>query len=201
MIKFLFNGVSYVLHPLFIPIYGTLYYLTNKASYLSFGEKGILTTQVVIITILIPLGLYYVLKSINKVQSLMMATAKERKIPLAINCILLLLFIKNNIYYNYNPELYLFFTAGLLSCIVSLLLSILNFKVSLHMIGISGLAIFVLLLKEWSLSNILIQTVMIISIGLVASSRLQMKAHNTIELLAGFFVGLIPMLFLMLFWL
>lgn len=201
MIKFLFTAVSYLLHPLFIPLYGTLYYLSYKVPHQSFEEKGLLTTQIIIITILIPLGLYYILKSLNKVESLMMATAKERKTPLAINCILLLLFIKNNIYYTNNPELYLFFTAGLLSCIVSLFLSILNFKVSLHMIGISGMAVFVVLLKEWTLISILIQTVAIISVGLVASSRLQMKAHNSIELMAGFFTGLIPMLFLMLFWL
>lgn len=201
MIKFLFTSVSYLLHPLFIPLYGTLYYILNKTPYLPIQENGVLITQVIMVTILIPLGLYYILKSLNKVQSLMMATAQERKIPLAINCILLLLFIKNNIDHAHHPELYLFFTAGLLSCITSLFLSILNFKVSLHMIGISGIALFMIMIKEWTLTNILIQTVSIISIGLVASSRLLMKAHNKIELLAGFFVGIVPMGLLMKLWL
>lgn len=201
MMKFLLKSVSYIFHPLFIPIFGTLYYLSTRASYLPIPEKGILITQVIIITILIPLGMYYILKSINKVESLMMANTKERKIPLAINCILLLLFLKNNISFTNTPELYLFFTAGFLSCIVSLFLSILNFKVSLHMIGISGLTAFILLLKDWTITNLLIQTTMIISIGLVASSRLQMKAHNLLEITAGFFVGFISMVLLMALWL
>ena len=69
------------------------------------------------------------------------------------------------------------------------------------MIGISGLTAFILLLKDWTITHLLIQTMMIISIGLVASSRLQMKAHNLLEITVGFFVGSAAMMSLMTLWL
>jgi hypothetical protein len=42
---------------------------------------------------------------------------------------------------------------------------------------------------------------MIIIAGAVATSRLHLRAHNNIELLMGVFVGIIPQLIMLNYWL
>ena len=42
---------------------------------------------------------------------------------------------------------------------------------------------------------------MCIIIGAIATSRLHLKAHTSIELIIGFFVGLIPQLVMLNYWL
>ena len=42
---------------------------------------------------------------------------------------------------------------------------------------------------------------MCIILGAIASSRLHLKAHSSIELIIGFFIGLIPQLILLNYWL
>jgi hypothetical protein len=42
---------------------------------------------------------------------------------------------------------------------------------------------------------------MCIVMGAIATSRLHLKAHSTIELIMGFFIGLIPQLIMLNYWL
>lgn len=199
--RHLIHSFSYIFHPLFIALYATGYYLYTIKDFLEIEYKSILFTQITITTFLIPLGIYFILRYLNRIESIMMASVKERKIPLAINCILLLILIKNNLQASYTPELFVFFVACLISSIIALFFSIIHFKVSLHMIGISILAAFIILLQEKEWFDIMIQSILITSVGLVATSRLIMKAHTSIELITGLVVGIIPIGILFNYWL
>ena len=63
------------------------------------------------------------------------------------------------------------------------------------MMGISGLVMFLVVLSITYQVNITFAlSILIFMIGLVATSRLFLKAHTFSELILGFFIGWIPQL-------
>ena len=82
-----------------------------------------------------------------------------------------------------------------------LLLSFVKIKASLHMAAISGLTVFIFALSMHFTKNLnAVIAVLIFLNGLLASSRLHLKAHNKSELIFGFFLGAIPHFILMGYW-
>ena len=158
--------------------------------------------QVLLITIFIPLSFYYLLKTLGKVDSMMVSELSQRKIPLIIQAFLIVTLIQKSITLDRIPELFFFFFGGLLSTLLTLLFLFGKIKASIHMIGISSLTSFVVGLSLHNQINFMYYIAFLILMnGIVASSRLEMKAHTNIELAIGFFVGLIPQLALYFFWL
>ncbi|CAM2828932.1 hypothetical protein SAMN05444355_11143 [Flavobacterium frigoris] len=126
----------------------------------------------------------------------------ERKIPLLIQSFLLILLVRKSITLERYPELHFFLLGALLSALIALLFLFVKTKVSLHMMGISALTIFVFGLSlHYHTQNIFAITFLILINGLVASSRLVMKAHTFKELIIGLFLGSIPQMLLLYLWL
>ena len=122
--------------------------------------------------------------------------------PIAVQGILLLVLLKFSISKEITTELYFFLLGGLFSSILALMSVILKFKASLHMIGISALTAFVYGLSSYyQLPFVNLFAFCIVCMGLVASSRLYMKAHTYPELLVGTVIGLAPQLVLFRYWL
>lgn len=193
---------SYIFHPIFISIYGTLFYFLVTRSYFYDSQIYVTLIQVVILTLLLPLSIYFLFRSLGVVTSFTEATLKERQMPIAVQAILLLVLLKFSISKEITTELFYFFLGGLSSSILVLTAVILKFKASLHMIGISALTAFIYGLSSYyQLPFVNLISFCIVSIGLVASSRLYMKAHTYPELVVGIIIGLAPQLFLYRFWL
>lgn len=193
---------SYIFHPIFISIYGTLFYFLVTRSYFYDSQIYVTLIQVVILTLLLPLSIYFLFRSLGVVTSFTEATLKERQMPIAVQAILLLVLLKFSISKEITTELFYFFLGGLISSILVLASVILKFKASLHMIGISALTAFIYGLSSYyQLPFVNLISFCIVSIGLVASSRLYMKAHTYPELLVGIVIGLAPQLFLYRYWL
>ena len=101
-----------------------------------------------------------------------------------------------------SPELYYFFVGILFSTITALLMVFFRFKISLHQMGIAGVTMFLIALSVHFIVNALLGIgVFFIINGWVASSRLHTKSHIYPELIVGFFIGLLPQLILLNFWL
>jgi hypothetical protein len=83
-----------------------------------------------------------------------------------------------------------------------LMLAIIKFKASIHMISISGLFMFFIALSIHFSININ-GTLVLMSIitGAVATSRLHLKAHTPKELIMGIFIGAFPQFILINYWL
>lgn len=193
---------SYVFHPIFIPVYATLFYLFSNNSYFLNKEKYYILLQVVIITILLPIIFFLGLRSTGKISSAMAPLISERKIPLVLQCFLIIFLVRTNITIEHYPELHFFFLGALLSTLIALLLLFAKMKISLHMMGISALTFFVLGLNlHFQTQNIFTQLFLILMTGFVASSRLEMKAHTVKELILGFLIGSAPQVILMYLWL
>lgn len=146
--------------------------------------------------------MYFLFRSLGLLSSFTEASIAERRMPIAIQAILLFILIKYSISKEIFTELYYFFLGGLLSTLVVLSAVLLKFKASLHMIGISALTAFIYGLSVYyQLPFTYLIGICIICMGFVASSRLYKKAHTPIELIAGIFNGMVPQLLLFKYWL
>jgi hypothetical protein len=193
---------SYVFHPIFIPVYAALYYFFWSDSYYSTPEKYIAVFQIVIITILLPILFFFVLRSVGQLDSIMISEISQRKIPLVILCFLTILLVRKSITLDRFPELHFFFLGGLLSTVLALVLLFFRTKASLHLLAISALTLFVIGLSIHNQTqNTKLIAFLVFMNGIVASSRLEMQAHTTKELVVGFLLGSIPQLLFFYFWL
>lgn len=193
---------SYIFHPIFISLYGTLFYFLITPTNLYKNQVYLTIIQVSILTLLLPLALYFLMISLGYINSFTEATIKERRIPIFIQILLFFTLIKFSISLDYLPELYFFFAGGFISAILALLSVLLKYKASLHMIGICSLAAFVYAINlHYQLPYINSVAFFIVCIGLVASSRLHMNSHTFNELLVGGFIGTLPQVVLWYFWL
>ena len=188
---------SYLFHPIFIPVYGALYYFFGITTYYSNPEKYFAVFHIVLITIVLPVLFFFILRATGRVNSIMFAEISQRKIPLLLQCFLTIIIIKKGITSSHFPELYFFFLGGLASIITAFVLLFFSTKASLHMMAISTLTTFIVGLSlHHQDQNINAIAFIVLMNGFVASSRLQMKAHTPKELVIGFLLGVIPQILL-----
>lgn len=193
---------SYLFHPIFIPLLGTIFYVLLDSHYYSLVQCLILFLQIIIITIFLPIAFFYLLRTFGKTDTVMLSDISQRKIPLLLQIMLFSVLVKKSITFEHFPILYFFFVGGIFSTIFAFALLYLKTKASIHMIGMSSLTVFLIGLSLHNEVNT-IHTVafFIIMNGVVASSRLVMNAHSNKELLIGFLCGAIPQSILLYFWL
>lgn len=202
MIKKILPFASYLFHPIFISLYASFFYFATTHNFYVPSEIFMYLIQISIITILIPITLFFLLLSLGKIDSIMVENLSQRKIPLLINISLLMLLIYKSVTISNLPELYFFFLGGIISTFIALAAIYMQTKVSLHMIGITSLTSFVYAISINTQTNLLYTIAFfVVCIGWVASSRLTLKAHTIKELLLGFIAGLIPQIILWQFWL
>ncbi|WP_430399870.1 hypothetical protein [Flavobacterium sp.] len=195
---------SYIYHPIFISIYGTLFYFLVSPSYefIPLNRVYLILIQVAILTLLLPLSLYFLFVSLGIISSFTEASIKERRVPITIQAFLLFFLLKFSVSLEELPELYYFFLGGFLSSVMALICVLMKFKASLHMIGISSLATFIFgLATLFELPLVNSVALSIVCVGLVASSRLYMKSHTNLELLVGLLIGIFSQVVLWYFWL
>jgi hypothetical protein len=193
---------SYILHPIFISMYATLFYLYCKEDIFTDREKYYVLFQILIITILVPVLFFMLLRSTGHVKSVMVHEASQRKIPLILQCFLYILLVKRSIVITRYPELHFFFLGALFSTILALVLILFKTKASLHMMAISGLTIFILGLNiHFQMQNPYWTALLVLLTGIVASSRLEMQAHTNKELIIGLAIGTLPQLLFLYLWL
>ncbi|WP_435624615.1 hypothetical protein [Flagellimonas sp.] len=196
------NIVSYVFHPLFVPIGGTIIYfmVTPKYSSLEIQSGNIL--PIFILTVIIPIIFFLILKNLGIINSIFLPTLKERKYPLYINAIILFMILYKVIPNNYVPELFYFFLGLLMAIGATLILLFLRIKTSIHLLGMGSILMFMIGLSiHFEINITLAISAFTLLTGLVATSRLYLNAHNKIELIIGFFIGVLSQLLILKYWL
>lgn len=202
MMKYFLKSFSYIFHPLFMPLAGVIFYFWLSPRYFSpeFLYSKIFATS--IMTVIIPILSFFMLKNLGLVTEIHLKKVNERIYPLAMQGIFTLILLQI-VFDGYEiPALYFYFVGILSSSIAALFLAILKFKASLHMIGITGFVAFILGISLHFGTNLLgLLAILIIGIGGTASSRLEAKAHTYPELIIGFLVGAIPQILVFTYWL
>lgn len=183
-------------------MYATLFYLFCKGDIFTNQEKYYVLFQILIITILVPILFFLLLRSTGHVDSIMVAETSQRKIPLVLQCFLYILLVKRSIVIVRYPELHFFFLGALFSTILALICSLFKVKASLHTMAMSAFTIFVIGLNiHLQMQNPYWPALLILLTGVVASSRLEMGAHTSREILSGLALGILPQLLFLYLWL
>lgn len=200
MLNTILKAASYVFHPLFMSFYGICIYFFITAKYYTNEHVFDRITQLFILTIIIPILIYRVFKKIGISKSFMMHDIKERRIPYTV-AVALNLYITLFIFNSSEPELYYFFAAITFTSMTFLLFSLMKYKASLHAGAISGLTCYVAFLSiHFQEKSVILIGILLLINGLVATSRLHLKAHTKTELIIGFFMGVIPQFIMMAYW-
>ena len=200
--KFLIKSASYIFHPLWMPIVGSIFYFIVTPRFFPLPLIQAKLLAIAITTLFIPVVFYFLLKNLGQADSVFLKDVGQRRWPLFFYCLLIGL----NLYqildiYNY-PALYYFFVGILFSIITAFILAWLKLKVSLHMLGLAGIFMFVVAMSIYYRLNLIYSIAFLIAaIGLTATSRLHYKAHTWMELFLGLFIGLLPQLIVLNFWL
>ncbi len=192
---------SYLFHPIWMPFAGSLFYFLFTPRF--FPEEIIKAKllAISIITIVMPIVFYFLLKNLGRAENIFLTEVSERKWPLFF-FILLSLMVLNQVLNIYNyPALFYYFSGILISTVIAYIFTWFNIKVSLHMVGIAGLLMFIIgFCVYFHLYFIYTISFLIIATGLSASSRLYYKAHTKWELALGLLTGLLPQIMMFSFW-
>jgi len=198
--------ISVVFQPLFLPIYAFLLYvsidhyttLLIRSEEASLHYNYLLSLQV-LLAVIIPLGSLYVMYRSKIVSSMHLHERKER-IPVFV----ITLFYYMLTYYfmrkihvtnlDFLGAFMSFLSAGMILTFLSLVITFF-WKISIHAIGISGLAGGFLGFSEilYPIQNaeemMYLNVFILLMVGVVGTSRLVLNAHSLSQIIAGTFLG------------
>ncbi len=193
---------AWLFHPLLMPLFGVAIYFRVTPRFIILEMMYSKLLVVFILTFLIPVLLFFLLKTLGIINSIHLKEVSERRLPLMLQCLLFVIVIKMVFEPYHYPELYYFFVATLISATSAFVLVLVKFKVSLHMIGIAGVTMFLIALSiHFKINTLVSISILFLLNGWVASSRLHTKSHTPVELIFGFLLGFIPQLILVNYWL
>jgi len=200
--RFFLKLISYIFHPLFIPIAGTVSYFLITPKYTPIEVQSGNILPIFILTVIIPVITYFILRNLGLVNTVFMPTVKERRYPIYVHILLLLLIVYKVIPNNYTAELHFYFVGLIAAALTALLLLFFKLKISMHLMGMGSLFMYLVCLSiHFEINITLAVSLLTLATGLVTTSRLYLKAHTKPEVLIGFFIGLISQLLTIRFWL
>ncbi len=200
--RFVLKIVSYIFHPLWMPFAGSLLYFILTPRFFPTAVIQGKLLAIAILTIFIPIVFYFLLKNLQKVDSVFLKNVQERRWPLFFFLILIFMVMRQILnVYNY-PALYYYFFGIFIATTAALIFSFFKVKISLHMLGLSGFVFFLIALSLHFRTNIIYSILFfVLAMGLTASSRLHYKAHSPSELILGSLCGAIPQVLFWYIWL
>jgi membrane-associated phospholipid phosphatase len=184
--------ISTILHPIVLPTLGVFLYFVFVSQSFDKRLQLIVLGLVFVLTYVVPVLLLLFLKNFGFIKDFQVSTIKERRFPV-IFMILLLYFLGNTIIQIPTiRNLGILFYGTSLSLICIYILFSVKLKSSLHLVSMGNMIGFFLIMTNInSLSMLPIIILLILLSGILASSRLYLKAHTPVELLIGFFLGIV----------
>jgi len=187
--------ISTILHPIVIPTLGVLLYFIFVPNTILRKQQLLILVLVFGVTYIVPILSLILLKALNFIEDFQVKTIKERRFPVIF--MIFLFYLLGNILGKSSVledlEFLFYGTSLSLSCIY--LLFSFKLKSSLHLVSMGNAVCFFLIISNlYSLSILPIIMILILLSGLLASSRLYLKAHSPKELFLGFSIGIISQL-------
>jgi len=192
-VRVLAHIFSYIFHPLFISTYVTAFLLfVDPYSFagVDFKHRVFRLLAVFCNTAFIPGFAVFLMWRLKLIQSMQLRTQKERIIPYAAAMIFYFWAWYVFHHQNDNPQPFVDFLLGsFLGVCAAWFLNILN-KVSMHAIGVGGLAMFFLLqaFSEQDVTGIYFSIAILIA-GIVCTARFIVSDHTPGEIYLGFLAG------------
>jgi len=184
--------ISWLFQPLWVPILAFIIIFNSNAYFaivLPFETKLVVLSTVLISTIIIPVVSLVLLKYSKVIDSLLLKERRQRNLPFII--IILFYYLTYFLLSRTSlPAIYnLLILLSTLLIIIAFFIN-LYFKISIHTLSwgsFTGTLIGLSYRYNIDFANFII---LLLSIsGLVAYSRLQLKAHRSVEVYTGFLLG------------
>lgn len=187
--------LSFIFHPLFIPLYVTLVILwlhPLNSLLLGYKQRVLMTAAIFMSTAFFPAFSILLLWRLKFVDNIYLRQQKERIIPFVISMFFYfwIYYVSRNLEY-FPTDLRMFLMGVFLSSASALFANIYT-KISMHGIAMGGLVGFAVLqqftdmhwLPLWTHTFILIA-------GIVCTARLILDEHKPVDIYAGFFTGVL----------
>lgn len=195
LVRTMAQVVSYIFHPLFIPLYVAAYLLFIHPYAFAGVDHKIRVMRLITVgvsTFLLPAFSVFLLWRLNFTSSILLRTQKERIIPYAIAIIFY--FWVWYVFHNLNdssPAIQQFLLGSFLA-VCSAWMANIAFKISMHGTAVGGLLGF-FLLHGWTDSDIggAWLSIALVIAGLVCTARLIVSDHNARDVYIGLIVGII----------
>lgn len=192
--------ISVCFHPVFINI-SAFYLLLHLFAYLDYAlsetARWFYLIWIFVTTAIVPIGYVLVLKIFGRVNSIMLSSQEERRIPYLLTAVMYL--VSFYFFRQLNaPMLISAFLLGSATIVIALLVINLFNKISIHMASFGMLAAVVV--SAVNAGNVDVRLLLIpvlVFAGLTATARLYMEAHNVQQLLLGFIMGFVIMFFIL----
>ncbi|TDH18332.1 hypothetical protein EXU57_23530 [Segetibacter sp. 3557_3] len=187
--------VSYVFHPVFLPIYVIAYLIfIHPYSYASLQEKQKLMKLVsfFILTVFFPTLTVFLLWRLKFVESIKLRTQQERIIPYIASIIYFFWawYVSKN--QTENPLILVSFLLGLFLTTSAALMANSYFKISMHALGVGGVLAFMVLIGLYTFDPMGVPiSIATIIAGLVCTARLAVSDHHPVEIIWGFLIGIL----------
>ena len=184
--------ISVLLHPIVLPTIGVILYFLMIPHSIKNEQRFFIIGFVFTTTYLVSLGILIVLKGLKLIHSFKVQTIKERKIPLFLMIFLFTvlgnILLRTAVFRDFG----MLFYGTSFGLILVYLFSIFKIKVSLHLLSMGSMVgFFIIMGMEYMTPLTHILLILILFSGLLASSRLHLKAHTPKEVYLGFFFGMI----------
>lgn len=183
--------ISVLFHPMLMPSLGIfmIFQAGTHVSFLPFEAKRIIYVTVFLTTCLLPLSLLPLLLQFGVIKNFQMESARERVLPV---------FFTGFFYYlgylllkkmGVSGIIGSFMLASLIAVLSAVVVTVF-WKISLHTIGIGGVAGAVMALAfRFGIDLSLLIFLLFVASGLTASARLYLGAHKPAQVYAGFLWG------------
>lgn len=190
------NFISYIFHPLFIPLYVAYYLVFVHQGYfvgINQQEKLWVLLRIILNMIFFPALTVLLLKGVGFIDSIFLKTQRDRIIPYMGAGIF---FFWIYLVFRNQPEIPLILTSFVFGVFITssiALIANIYFKISMHAIGCGGmLGLMIVVLNNNSSAPFTLPFMIAIFIsGLVCTSRMIVSDHTQKDIYLGLFCGFI----------
>ncbi|HJZ38978.1 MAG TPA: hypothetical protein VJ203_01290 [Bacteroidales bacterium] len=192
--------ISYIAHPLCIPMLGLLI-ISNSGTYAADLDQkftNFIYTSVFVLTFLMPVAFIPFYLYAKMIRNIQFTGQRERLIPLYITLVFYLVayFMVRKLPVSSVYQRFLF-----ASCISVLLVLTISYfwKISAHLVGWGGLTGLIASLSLRFHTDLMIFLIIaLILSGITAFARLRLNAHNQSQVYSGFLLGILTVLMVFL---
>ncbi len=197
-------GISILFHPLLILLYAFLIlawcnpFLFGVHSFVKVFQHQVNTMLFIwlaIFSFAVPMLAIFMMRALGFVSSMSMPKRMERIGPYIVVGFLYMIIFVN---FNNNPgvpgELRLFSLGATIGLFMAFFINLFT-KISMHTVGMGGLAAMVLIAISRSyVSNEYVFVLTLFACGLVGTARLMLSAHEPADVYGGYFIGVLSVI-------
>lgn len=200
--RFLAKLLSVLLHPLLMPLAGSIAYFLVSPEYHADGEMLSVLIPITILTVLIPFVSLIILENLGALQGNFMKQPLEKHALLLLGIAMSSLVLMRILSDGFYTPLYFYFVGIIGAYTAALLALLLQAPSSLHLMGLGSLLMFLVALSIHFEKNITIAIgSCTLASGMLATAELYRTGNRSVTLLIGFMLGLLTQLLTLKFWL